>query len=328
MKTAHSNNVGAGAHHLPPIMMLRAFERASARLSFKLAAQELSLTPSAVSHQVRGLERHFGVRLFARTGRSVVLTPAGENYLVSVQSALALLERGSRALTPVASKNREVRISALPFFISAVMLPRLGEFIAKFPNITLRLEATNQYADFEGSGVDLAVRMGHERAAGLHLDKLVNVRALPVCAPALASGKNGIKEAAGLARHTLIQVSQQPGMWRAWLEHAGLPELAPANEIWFDSVPLALQAAQAGLGVALGMQPLIANWPGFGRTLVAPLPPGGPAPLTYFAVCRPEQKDDPVILALRRWLLQCLRDLLSLPGDPSATAKGRIIKPH
>jgi LysR family transcriptional regulator, glycine cleavage system transcriptional activator len=309
MKSIHSKVAVTTAQHLPSIVALRSFERAAARLSFKLAAQELAMTPSAVSHQVRGLERQFGVRLFARTGRSVALTLEGEKYLTTVKSALELLEKGGRALAPIAGGQREIRISALPYFVSAVILPRMNEFLQNFPTVSLRIETSTQYADLESSGVDLAIRMGRERTAGLHVDKLLDVRAMPVCAASLAQGKHSIKKANDLTHHTLMQSAQQPSMWQAWLAEAGVPSLEPASEMWFDNVQLALEAAQLGLGVALAMDPIIKAWPGFGVTLVAPLAINTKTMLTYYAVCRPEQKDERVILALRRWLMQITRDL-------------------
>ncbi len=314
MKNSHSSALATSAQYLPSLMALRSFERAAARLSFKLAAMELSMTPSAVSHQVRGLERRFGVRLFARAGRSVSLTLTGEKYLATVKAALALLENGSRALTPAKGEQREFRISALPFIISNVLLPRLDEFLRLFPQITLRIEATLQYADFEGSGVDVAIRMGCERTAGLHLDKLLDVRALPVCAAALVNGTTPIKTASDLAHHTLIQSTQHPGSWPAWLASNGVPGLTPAAEMWFDNVPLAIEAAERGLGVALAMDPIIRTRPGFGSTLLAPLPLGPKTALTYYAVCRPEQKDERVVLAMRRWLLQITREFRGSSG--------------
>jgi LysR family glycine cleavage system transcriptional activator len=313
MKKFHSTIVATGTHTLPPIMMLRAFERVASRLSFRLAAQDLSLTPSAVSHQMRGLEHYFGVRLFARTGRAVRLTPTGEQYLGSVRSALAILERASRALSLDGPKGREIRVSALPFFASTVMLPRLDRFVSKFPYVTVRIEATPQYADFEGTAVDIAVRMGRERSAGLHCDRLLDVTAVPVCAPNLSSREPRLESPSDLTHHTLLQISMQPNAWQSWLQDAGLPRLEPAGEIWFDNVSLALEAAERGLGVALAMDPLIRARPGFGLTLVTPLPTSASTTRTYYAVCRPEQKDERVVSAFRRWLIQSTRDAASKP---------------
>ena len=307
MKITHASVTAASAHHLPSMMALRAFERSAARLSFRRAAEDLAMTPSAVSHQVRGLEQQLGLRLFARVGRTVELTLAGGEYLASVKAALAQLENAGRALAQ--DQQREVRISALPFFLSSVVLPRLHEFLEKFPSITLRLEATSTYADFEGSGVDVAIRMGRNGTAGLQVDKLLDVWATPVCAASLASGSKPIRFAQDLARHTLIQSTQQPAMWLSWLDDAKVRSLAPAGEIWFDNVSLAIEAAERGLGVALAMDPIIRSRPGFGHTLVAPLLVGVKTKHSYFAVCRPEQKDEQVVLALRRWLIQITKEL-------------------
>jgi LysR family transcriptional regulator, glycine cleavage system transcriptional activator len=320
MKASHLSAFAASAQYLPSLMALRSFERAAARLSFKLAAMDLSMTPSAVSHQVRGLERQFGVRLFARTGRSVSLTAAGDRYLVTAKAALALLENGSRALAPSHSIQREFRVSALPYFVSNVMLPRLDEFLRQFPHITLRMDATLQYADFEGSGVDLAIRMGRERTAGLHLDRLFDVRGLPVCTSAFVNGPKPIKVAADLARHTLIQSVQMPTVWQTWLARNGADGLVPAGELWFDNVHLAIEAAEHGLGVALAMYPLICARAGFGRGLLAPLPLGPKTGLSYYAVCRPEQKDERVVLAMRRWLLQITREYRVKAGSPGRSS--------
>jgi LysR family transcriptional regulator, glycine cleavage system transcriptional activator len=304
--------VSPNLSYIPPITTLRAFERAAARLSFRLAAHELSLTPSAVSHQIRGLEQHFGTRLFLRTGRTLSLTSVGQSYLASIRPSLLALEKSSQLLSPREGGRRELVISALPYVVSVMLLPRLNEFAVVHPGVTFRFDTKSSYADFDTSTVDLAIRMGRERSAGLHLDKLLDVRALPVCAPQLLKGKNAIRVPADLCKHTLIGVSLQPSRWAHWLQAMGVPDLVPKGEIWFDSVPLALEAVELGLGVALAMDPLVRSTPSFGRVLVAPLAVSGDKPLTYYAVTRPEQKDDPLLLAFRRWLMQISRDLRGL----------------
>jgi LysR family transcriptional regulator, glycine cleavage system transcriptional activator len=288
---------------------LRAFERAAARLSFRLAAHELSITPSAVSHQIRGLENHFGTRLFLRTGRTLALTEVGQNYLAIIKPSLVALEKAGQLLGPSKASSRELQISALPFIVSAMLLPRLNEFSSKCPDVTFRFDTKSAYADFDTSTVDIAIRMGRERSTNLHLEKLLDVRSLPVCAPSLNKGKNAIRTPTDLSKHTLINVSLQPNRWALWLDAAGVPDLKPRREIWFDNVSLALEAAEQGLGVALAMDPIIKATPGFGKTLTTPLPVGGEKPLTYYLVSRPEQKDDSLLLAFRRWLISISRDL-------------------
>ena len=288
------------------ISALRAFERAGTLLSFRCAAQELALTPSAVSHQIRGLEQRFGVALFRRNGRSVQLTADGQRYHQSVGAALALLDSACRDLLHQTKRGRpDLRISTLPFFTSTVLLPALADFERRNPGLTLHIAVTHQYADFDGSGVDVAIRFGRERSSGLRLEPLVEVRALPVCAPRLVD--KGLRQPADLARQVLIHVAQHPAGWSHWLEDAGLANLTPQGELWIDSVPAALEAAEHGLGVALAMHPLIRARKGFGRTLVAPFDVCSKRAETLYLVFRPQQAHDRRIAAFRRWLQQAVR---------------------
>ena len=172
---------------IPPLAALLAFARAATQLSFRRAARDLSLSPSAISHQIRGLEQQFGIKLFIRGTRTVRLTPEGERYLAKVSAALATLQEASRDMPRQRRDGSgEFWISSLPFFTSAVLLPALPDFKRRHPALTLRIEATHQYADFNASRVDVAIRYGREYSAGLKFEPLVEVKGLPVCAPALA----------------------------------------------------------------------------------------------------------------------------------------------
>lgn len=290
---------------IPPLAALLAFERAATQLSFRRAARDLSLSPSAISHQIRGLEEQFGVRLFIRGTRAVRLTPEGERYLAKVSAALATLQEASREMTRQRRDGSgELWISSLPFFTSAVLLPALPEFKRRHPALTLRIEATHQYADFNASRVDVAIRYGREHSAGLKFEPLVEVKGLPVCTPALA--KAGLRRPEDLAGAVLIHLTTQPRAWPAWLKEAGLPQLQPRGHLWLDSVPAMLEAAEQGLGVTLAMAPLIRARPGFGRRLVAPfdfMPARGE---TIYLVTRTEQARDRRIAAVRRWIAEAV----------------------
>lgn len=291
---------------LPSTTALLAFREAAAHLSFRKAAEVLGLTPSAVSHQIRGLESQLGVRLFARSTRAVVLTPAGADYLKAVKAALEMLATASGALKELAGSHQAVlRVSALPFFSSTVILPRLAQLQAFCPGLTLKLEATHDYADFDGLDVDIAVRYGKGRAAGLRFEKLIDVVSLPVCAPGLA---RTIVQPRDLVGMTLIHLTAQPGAWPAWLAANKVPDLVPTGEMWVDSVPSALEAAEHGLGVALAMHPLIAARDGFGQALVAPFEPSGSTG-TFYLVTRSEQAHDRRIAAFRAWLSSALEQV-------------------
>ncbi len=286
---------------IPPLAALLAFERAATQLSFRRAARDLSLSPSAISHQIRGLEEQFGTRLFVRGARSVRLTDDGARYLAKVSAALATLQEASRdMLRQRGQASGELWISSLPFFTSAVLLPALPEFKRRHPQLTLRIEATHQYADFSGSRVDVAIRYGREHATGLKVEPLVEVKGLAVCTPALVKG--GLRTPADLSREVLIHVTSQPRAWPAWLKEAGLPNLTPRGHLWLDSVPAMLEAAEHGLGVALAMAPLIKVRPGFGKRLVAPFAFEPTHHETIYLVSRTEQARDRRIAAVRRWI--------------------------
>ncbi|QOZ37606.1 hypothetical protein XH92_03665 [Bradyrhizobium sp. CCBAU 53421] len=286
---------------IPPLPALLAFERAATQLSFRRAARDLSLSPSAISHQIRGLEQQFGTKLFIRGARSVRLTADGERYLAKVAAALATLQEASRdMLRQRRETSGELWISSLPFFTSAVLLPALPEFKRRHPQLTLRIEATHQYADFAGSRVDVAIRYGREHSAGLKVEPLVRVSGQPVCTPALV--KAGLRQPDDLSREVLIHVTTQPRAWPAWLQQAGLPQLAPRGHLWLDSVPAMLEAAEHGLGVAIAIAPLIKARPGFGKKLVAPFAFEAEPSETIYLVSRTEQARDRRIAAVRRWI--------------------------
>src|SRR6266478_7732826 len=290
---------------LPPLSALLAFERAAAQLSFRRAAVDLALSPSAISHQIRGLEALFGVKLFVRGARSVRLTADGERYLAKVSAALAALQdAGRELLRHRRDRGGELWISALPFFTSTVLIPALADFKRRNPATTLRVEATHQYADFNSSPVDVAIRYGREHSTGLKFEPLIEVRGLPVCAPALIKG--GLRRPEDLSRQVLIHLTSQPRAWPLWLKGAGILEMTPRGQLWLDSVPAMLEAAEQGLGVTLAMAPLIKARPGFGKKLVAPFDLDTSPTETIYLVSRTEQARDRRIAALRRWIVDAV----------------------
>jgi LysR family glycine cleavage system transcriptional activator len=290
---------------IPPLTALLAFERAATQLSFRRAARDLALSPSAISHQIRGLEEQFGVKLFVRGARSVRLTADGERYLAKVSVALAALQDAGREMLAQRRDSRsELWISSLPFFTSTILIPALPDFKRRHPELTLRIEATHQYADFNASRVDVAIRYGREHSTGLKFEPLVQIKGLPVCAPALIKG--GLQKPADLSREILIHLTTQPRAWPAWLKEAGLPQLEPRGHLWLDSVPAMLEAAEQGLGVTLGMSPLIKARPGFGKRLVAPFAFEPVHSETIYLVSRTEQARDRRIGAVRRWIAEAV----------------------
>jgi LysR family glycine cleavage system transcriptional activator len=288
----------------PSLSALQAFEMAAKHLSFQRAAKDLGLTPSAISHRIRGLEERFGVRLFARAGRAIRLTDAGQRYLVAVSASLDALELSSRDLQSLGANEPDLRISSLPFFTSTVIIPALNDFRRRFPKVSLQVAATNDYADFDRGDVDAAIRYGRERSSGLRFDPLLEVHSVAVCAPRLA---RQLRTPADLVKLPLIHLTVQRNAWPAWLDEAGVHRAESQGDLWFDNVLSALDAARCGLGVALAMHPLIGAHRELGRSLVEPfdVPPGRGE--RFYLVYRSEQARTRRIATLRRWLNQAVQ---------------------
>jgi LysR family glycine cleavage system transcriptional activator len=290
-------------HATPSLPALQAFEMAAKYLSYQRAAKDLGLTPSAVSHRIRGLEQKFGVRLFERAGRAIRLSDAGQNYLETVRSSLDALELGSLEIQSRGANGPGLRISSLPFFTNIVIIPALEDFRKRFPNTSLQVAATHEYANFDRGGVDAAIRYGRERSSGLRFDPLLEVHGVAVCSPRIA---RRLKSPLDLAKQPLIHISAGSGGWPAWLRAAGIERSESENDLWFDNVLCALEAARCGQGVALAMHPLITAHPEFGRSLVVPfdlLPVRGDR---FYLVYRAEHANTRRIAALRRWLSQAV----------------------
>lgn len=294
------------ALRLPPLASLRLFEAAGRHESFKLAAEELNLTPSAVSHGILALERWLAVELFERRGNGVVLTRAGRDYLAFVSEALAMIAVGTRRL-PNAHGARRVRISLAPTFAQRWLLPRLANFRARHPGISLSLDTAHRQVGFPVDEVDLAVRMARAPWPDLASTCLFTETLVPVCAPAFLArhARDGRLELAGLP---LLQVVSATEDWAAWLEAAG-PESAALDEVdlssglGFDTVQMACEAAAAGLGVAIGRRPLIDEDLASGR-LVEAAAPALAATTGYWLVEAADGDARPEVRAVRDWLIE------------------------
>jgi len=291
------------SEELPPIAFLRAFSRAAETLSFKDAAAQLHLSPSAVSRQIQSLEAHLGVALFRRLNPGLELTVEGRRYLETVHRVLLELRRAQDAL--VAPASGPLRLSALQSFTESWLVPHLADFERAHPGIELRVEATLRYADFERDPVDVAIRFGIGPWDGLHSEPIVELTYFPVCSPALLKGTSALRDPAGLRDHTLIHVQQTPDAWSDWLRAVGVPDLAPKQAVTYDHLSIALSAAEEGRGVALCARFLCARRLATER-LCIPFACGVRSAATYHLVCRPEGLDDPRIGALRDWLVEAL----------------------
>lgn len=284
---------------LPPLGALRAFEAAARHLSFTKAAQELSVTQAAVSHQVKGLEDALGAKLFKRLTRALALTDAGAALAPELTEAFA---RMGRAVERARERDARgsLRLSLLYTFALAFLVPRLGRFAQAHPGIDLKLETSSRMVDFDREPVDAAIRYGAGPYPGLRADLLFADELTPLCSPATAKK---IRKPADVFAHVLLDDHNFWDDWGIWLTEAGLdPKASRKSAAVFDSTRLAVEAAMEGLGIALGASFLFENEIKSGR-LVAPLKATVPAGKSYWLVCSPRDAERPALAAFREWLL-------------------------
>ena len=290
---------------LPPLNALRTFEAAARHLSFTRAAEELNVTQAAVSHQMKGLEDWLGLPLFQRLNRRLVLTPEGQQYLISVRVAFDELDAGTQRLLD-GDRQVGLTVSVIPSFAARWLVPRLGRFRKAHPRIDLRLAATLQTVDFARDNVDMSIRYGSGRYPDLHTTFLMQEEYFPVCSPTLLDGEHPLRGPADLAHHTLLHDEHWPGEpnpeWRDWLRAAAVAGVRWDRGPVFQDASMMIQAAIAGQGVALGRTPLVADDLAAGR-LVKPFGLALPAGYAYWIVCPKRAADKPKIQAFRDWLL-------------------------
>jgi LysR family glycine cleavage system transcriptional activator len=253
---------------LPPLNALRSFESAARLGSFNKAADELFVTPSAVSHQIKSLEAFLGLKLFQREKRQVQITVAGEKYLVAVSHALDELDAATRRLIS-APNTSSLTFEAPPAFLSRWLMPRIKDFQALYPDVELRLStgAVNRI-DFDHTDLDMAVYFGDppdDNDIEVHLVHRSVV--VPVCSPRKME-EHQIESLADLRKQTLIHVTSRRNEWQRLLQKAGISMTGEEKGLSFSSTQLALGAALEGLGVALSDKALITRELQYGQLVV------------------------------------------------------------
>lgn len=281
---------------LPSLLSARAFEAAARHLSFQEAANELHVTPSAISHQVRSLETFLGVELFWRDHRGVSLTADGCAYLTRLREAF----------DNIASATAEVRKGKLtgPFvlgatsaFISRWILPRMKRFTAAFPVINLELQALIAPADFSKQHLDMAIAIGPRDWAALRADRIMSSPLFTICSPALGES---LKTLSDLRDQTLLHYDQGEE-WSRWLKAAGL-ELDPSSGPKFNDCNVMLQAAVEGNGVALSFTALAERELSAGL-LIKPFELRLLPDAWYYVISPVASADLPKAAAVRNWIL-------------------------
>lgn len=287
------------------VAALRAFEAASRHLSFTRAAAELNVTPAAISQRIRALEEQYGVPLFVRTTRALALTPAGLAILPTLREGFVALEDVHRRLLRE-SESGMLTVSLYPTFAEKWLIPRLESFRSAYPEIDLRIHATDKFVDFHRDSIDIAIRYGTGHYPGLTVIPLMEETAFPVCAPSVAEG---LKTPGDLASVTLLHAEWRmdrdaAANWRVWLKAAHLSEIDPGRGLRFNNEAMTVQAAIDGLGVALSPSTLVSGDIASGR-LVRPFDDALDMPTEFrdFLVYPPAAEAIPKVIAFRDWAL-------------------------
>jgi LysR family glycine cleavage system transcriptional activator len=303
-------------HRLPPLNALRAFEAAARHLSVKDAADELCVTPGAVSQMLKVLEQYLGVALFRRVNRGIFLTDAGQAYLPAIRNAFRQIGEATRR-TMVANETPVLTISVGPFFASAWLVPRLSDFQTAHPDIDVQIVTGKTLVDFERDNVDVAIRHGLGRYPGLRSDKVLAMEIAPVAAPALVERLGMPDGPAALAGWPHVHDAER-NAWHRWLDAHGVEDIGPPRGPSFDDAALLSQAVLSGQGAGLLPVGLVAADIDAGR-LVRLADTVLLEDYAYYLVSPQASQARAKIAAFRQWLLS----VASGGGEPLPCTTGR-----
>jgi LysR family transcriptional regulator, glycine cleavage system transcriptional activator len=289
---------------LPPLNSLPAFEAAARLLNFSKAADELSLTPGAISRAIRNLEDQLNVQLFERETRSVRLTAVGEPYARAVRDVLDQLATATAMATTRRSEST-LNVSTSDGFAGRWLVPRLYRFHRAHTDIDVRVSTTGRLTTFYGDGIDIAIRYGGGDYPGLTSEFLTAEEVSPVCSPRLLKGAQALRRPEDLKHHTLIR-DHYPIDWAAWLSSAGVKGVNPRKGLTFDSYTFAVEAAVKGEGVVLGRTMLVADDLAAGR-LVRPFAHAVKANSSFYVVYPPDSVRQRKVQVFRDWLFAEMR---------------------
>jgi LysR family glycine cleavage system transcriptional activator len=309
-------------YRLPPLNALRVFEAAARHLSFKEAANELSITQAAVSHQIKSLEDYLGVQLFKRAGRGVQLTEAARAALPRLRDGFDALAAAVEMIH-VRADETDLQITAPPVFTARWLMPRLADFAKREPKIDVRVVSSSKMVDAgaldaahlvantdlrsETTGVE--IHLGAGDYPGYRADRLFGVATVVVASPELVKGSPPLREPADLARHTLLHddamdLVAHGHAWQKWLDVAGVGDKVDGTRgPHFSTNILSLEAASQKLGVALALRPLVNADLASGR-LCAPFDVALKPQSAYYLVCPEVIAERPAVVSFRKWLLQ------------------------
>ena len=290
---------------MPPLDLLVGFEAAARHLSFTKAGDELYLTQSAVSRQIKELEDQLGVALFQRRHRALALTEAGQQFYAAAAQVIGTMRTATERLRTQAGRRRPLAVTTTHSFAALWLIPRLAGFTREHPGVDVRITADTRVQDLERDGLDVALRHGPSALAGPNAIRLFGEKVFPVCSPKLLK-KTPLAKPGDLRNHILLHYDdpdvRHPWLhWKTWLEVERIADLRPAGTLSFSGYEQIIPAAVAGHGVALGRSPLVQDLLESGE-LVAPFKSQADPARAYFAIVAKSAATRPEVTAFVEWL--------------------------
>ncbi|MDE2385889.1 MAG: transcriptional regulator GcvA [Alphaproteobacteria bacterium] len=299
----------------PGLRALRSFHAAARHLSFTKAADELGVTPAAISHQIKEIEDQLGVSLFLRTSRSMALTREGEILATASAESLEMLGRAIKRIKRLEARN-QLKVSASASIAAKWLVPRLDSFLEIAPGADVRVDVSTSSAalDFEREDIDIAIRFGDGKYPGLEATLLFQDTVFPVCSPSIITPETPLKQPRDLLKHKLIHLDYEAQgtpwpNWKMWMAAAGIKDFDDRSGLHFRQTSLTVQAAIDGMGVALGDSNLVADDLAAGR-LVKPfaLALRAPPQFAYHVVTPRLPSTNPLVALFRDWCLKQARE--------------------
>lgn len=292
------------ASRLPPLNALRAFEASARQLSFTRAAGELFVTQAAISHQIKSLEEHLGIKLFMRKNRSLLLTEEGQSYYLDIKGIFNALHDATEKLLARGAKGA-ITVSLEPSFAIQWLVPRLNAFTHLHPDIDVRIKAVDQPDNSLTEDVDIAIYYGRGRWPNVVAQQLHTEYLIPVCSPTLTQGKKPLNTVNDLSEYTLLHDTSRRD-WKRWFKDVGVKGMNVNHGPIFSHSAMVVQAAVHGQGVALAHSVLAKPDIDAGR-LICPFKQVLVSKNAFYIVCREQQTGIGKISAFRDWVLATVK---------------------
>lgn len=284
---------------IPPLHLLTIFEAAARLESFKLASEELFITPSAVSHQIKSLEEQFGFELFQRKSRGVAVNSAGKMYLHYIQQGLTAFEQGTKKVKHRHS-SPSLKISCFSTLASNIIIPQMGAFQEAHPDINIRIETGNHVADLRYDDIDLAIRVGAGKWPNVISTKITDIEIAAVASKAFVN-KYKLSKLEDVSNAPLIDITMMDDIWKTWSNTVQLHDIPLKRTITFSDYDSSISAAIQGLGLALAMFPMERIHEDNGL-LIRPFNENLTYPESVYAVYRDEDENRHDIQCFLNWL--------------------------